>query len=108
MNDLRMDECMPAFGHYQRVSDRAEALRMIRKSVAKRRSLISGSLDSDDGKHCAIGCFWTDFPRVGITKSVVQEIAAVNDRLPASTSPKKRWKYVMAWLTKTIEETEKP
>lgn len=71
---------------------------MISKSVFRRRSLIHGRLDDADGKHCAMGCFWEDNPALSVPTDLVDEIAAVNDSIPRSASPQKRWKEVTSWL----------
>lgn len=59
-----------------------EAIRHIYDAVRKRRSLGFGKLDTDDGKHCAMGCFWEDNPGTVIGTKLVDEIAAVNDSVP--------------------------
>jgi hypothetical protein len=74
------------------------ALYLICDSVAKRRSLIHGHLDDNNGKHCALGCFWADHPQAVLNDSLINEVAIVNDSLPKSTSPKVRWKKVHSWL----------
>lgn len=74
------------------------ALYLIRDSVARRRGLIHGRLDGEDGKHCALGWFWQDNPKAALPDALVDEVAAVNDSLPKSSSPKERWKHVMCWL----------
>jgi hypothetical protein len=74
------------------------ALYLIRDSVAKRRSLIRGRLHDGRGKHCAMGCFWTDNPNAAIDTELVDEIAAVNDSVPATATPHERWKKVNDWL----------
>lgn len=79
------------------ISD-ATALYLIRDSVAKRRSLIHGKLHDERGRHCALGAFWTDNPKAVIKASLVEEVAAVNDSIPPTATPKERWKKVNAWL----------
>lgn len=73
------------------------ALFLIRDAVARRRSLIYGRLHKD-GKHCAMGAFWTDHPDLGVHTTLVDEVAAVNDSLGPNASPHKRWLKVTAWL----------
>lgn len=74
------------------------ALYLIRDSVAKRRGLIHGRLDDDKGRHCAMGAFWADHPMGVVNDTLVDEVAAVNDSLPRSATPKERWKKVHSWL----------
>jgi hypothetical protein len=74
------------------------ALFLIRQSVAKRRSLIHGRLHNGKGLHCAIGAFWTDNPNVLLHASLVDEVAAVNDSIPPTASPRERWTKVNSWL----------
>ena len=71
---------------------------LIYSSVVRRRSLIFGRLDDDHGGHCAMGCFWDDNPHLSVDNSIVDEVSAVNDSIPASESPKKRWQTVSRWL----------
>ena len=74
------------------------ALFLIRDSVARRRSLIHGKLHDGKGKHCAIGAFWADNPGVTLHTSLIDEVAAVNDSVPPTATPKERWKKVNEWL----------
>jgi hypothetical protein len=74
------------------------ALYLIRDSVAKRRSLIHGRLHDGQGRHCAIGCFWTDNPKATLRSSLIDEVAAVNDSIPPTATPHERWKKVNGWL----------
>lgn len=74
------------------------ALYLIRDSVAKRRSLIRGRLHDGTGKHCAIGCFWTDNPKATLNSALIDEVAAVIDSIPATATPHERWKKVNGWL----------
>lgn len=73
------------------------ALYLIAASVAKRRSLIHGKLHAG-GKHCAMGAFWTDNPRATLQTALIDEVAAVNDSVPPSATPKERWQRVHSWL----------
>lgn len=74
------------------------ALFLIRDSVAKRRSLAYGRLTDRDGRHCAIGAFWEDNPKTALRSSLIDEVAAVNDSVPATATPHERWKKVNSWL----------
>lgn len=74
------------------------ALYLIRDSVAKRRSLIHGRLHDNKGHHCAMGAFWTDNPGATVHARLVDEVAAVNDSIPPSATPRERWKKVNSWL----------
>lgn len=74
------------------------ALFLIRDAVAKRRLLIHGRLDDGYGNHCAIGAFWEDNPGTTLRSSLIDEVAAVNDSIPPSATPKERWKKVNSWL----------
>ena len=74
------------------------ALFLIRDAVAKRRSLGYGKLHDRDGRACAIGAFWDDNPKTTLRSSLIDEVAAVNDSVPATATPHERWKKVMGWL----------
>lgn len=74
------------------------ALYLILDAVAKRRSLIFGKLHDGHGHHCAIGAFWEDNPKVALNCSLIDEVATVNDSLPATATPQERWKKVQSWL----------
>ena len=74
------------------------ALFLIRDAVARRRGLIRGRLHDGKGHHCALGCFWEDNPKAVVYSSLIDEVAAVNDSLPYSATPKERWKKVNEWL----------
>jgi hypothetical protein len=73
------------------------ALFLIRDSVARRRSLIYGRLEAH-GKYCAIGAFFHDNPNAELATALIDEVAAVNDSVPRSATPKERWKKVNEWL----------
>lgn len=74
------------------------ALFLIRNAVAKRRSLGYGKLHDKNGRACAIGAFWDDNPKTTLRSSLIDEVAAVNDSVPATATPHERWKTVMGWL----------
>lgn len=74
------------------------ALFLIRDSVARRRSLGYGRLHDANGRSCAIGAFWDDNPKATLRSSLIDEVAAVNDSVPASATPHERWKKVNSWL----------
>lgn len=74
------------------------ALFLIRDSVSRRKSLIYGRLDGPDGEHCAIGAFWADNPGQTLNTHLIDEVAAVNDSVPATATPRERWKTVNSWL----------
>lgn len=74
------------------------ALFLIQQSVNRRRSLIYGRLRDGEGHYCAIGAFWEDNPKVTLHTSLIDEVAAVNDSVPPSATPKERWKKVNSWL----------
>lgn len=84
---------------------RAEALRRIYKSVARRRSLTRGKLH-DGEQHCALGCADADCKKnrsgFSISQELADEIAAINDKLGLRVSPKLRWQYVVNWLRKEM------
>jgi hypothetical protein len=71
---------------------------LIRSSVLKRRELIYGHLNGPNGAHCAIGAFWADNPKAILNSSLIDEVAAVNDSVPPTATPKVRWKKVNSWL----------
>jgi len=74
------------------------ALFLIRNSVLRRRELIFGRLHDGRGNHCAIGAFWEDNPKVALNATLIDEVAAVNDSVPETCTPKERWKKVNSWL----------
>lgn len=74
------------------------AIFLIRDSVARRRGLIHGRLHDGKGHHCAIGAFWTDNPNAVLKSSLIDEVAAVNDSIPPSATPKERWQKMQSWL----------
>lgn len=91
-------ECSNAGPEDGKALSDATALFLIRDSVARRRSLIRGRLHDGQGRHCAIGAFWNDNPKTVLHSSLIDEVAAVNDSLPASATPHQRWKKVNEWL----------
>ena len=74
------------------------ALFLIRDAVARRKELIHGRLHDGRGHHCAMGAFWADNPRAILHESLIDEVAAVNDSLPAIACAHDRWKKVNEWL----------
>ena len=88
-------ECTPSDG--PAISDET-ALFLIRDSVNRRRTLIYGRLHDGRGHHCALGAFWTDNPNTTLYATLIDEVAAVNDSLPASATPQQRWRKVSSWL----------
>lgn len=76
------------------------AIFLILSSVNKRRSLLYGRLHDGQGNHCAMGAFWTDNPRLTVSESLVDEVAAVNDSVQPGQAgtAKERWKKVVSWL----------
>jgi len=83
------------------------ALFLIRDSVLRRRSLIHGRLHDGHGHHCAMGAFWEDNPDAIVYSSLTDEVAAVNDSVPPSATPKERWKKVSSWLRFKIAQIAK-
>lgn len=75
-----------------------DAMRRIYSAVRKRRSLGFGKLDTDDGKHCAMGCFWADNPGTTVNSTLIDEIARVNDSVPPTVKASERRKHVLRWL----------
>lgn len=88
-------ECVHATG---RAMPDDTALFLIRDSVKKQKSLIYGKLHDGYGNHCAIGAFWQDNPGTILHSSLIDEVAAVNDSVPPTATPKERWKKVNSWL----------
>jgi hypothetical protein len=74
------------------------ALFLIRDAVERRKGLIYGQLDDYKGRHCAMGCFWADNPKLPVDQALVDEVAAVNDSLGPCATPKQRWLKVRNWL----------
>lgn len=77
---------------------RDTALFLIRASIAKHRGLIWGKLHDGKGGHCAMGAFWADNPKASVSECLVDEVAAVNDSIPPTATPRERWKKVNSWL----------
>ena len=77
---------------------RETLLFLIGKSVARRRELIYGRLHGPSDGHCAMGAFWADNPKLSVPDDLVDEVAAVNDSVPPTSTPKERWKVVNSWL----------
>ncbi len=71
---------------------------LIRDAVARRKGLIYGRLRDGKGNVCAMGAFWDDNPGQLINAALLEEVAAVNDSLPPTATPKERWKKVNSWL----------
>jgi hypothetical protein len=96
----------------RKITPRNEALRLVYKAVARRRSLIKAKLKDGEGHFCAIGCLGYDLDTdktrepVCVVASFVDEVAAVNDKLSDRVSPKRRWEYVMRWLRKEIAKLD--
>ena len=95
MSNLR-PECVSTYGNRSLPND--TALFLIRDAVARRRMLIHGKLDGPHGTHCALGAFWADNPKAVLNTQLVDEVAAVNDSVPPTGSPKERWKKMNEWL----------
>jgi hypothetical protein len=88
------------------LSDRLQALKAIARAVNRRRTLIRGALDGEDGKHCAIGCFFADHPQWALGCDLIDEVAAVNDALSDRARQRTRWLRVKRWLRQQIEYLE--
>jgi hypothetical protein len=71
---------------------------LLRDSLARRKGLIYGKITDSAGEHCAIGAFWADHPGTTLHSSLIDEVAAVNDSVPPSATPRDRWKKVNSWL----------
>jgi hypothetical protein len=71
---------------------------MIRDSVARRKELIYGRLRDGKGGVCAIGGFWDDNPKIALHSSLIDEVAAYNDSIPPTCTPKSRQRRVLRWL----------
>jgi hypothetical protein len=71
---------------------------MIRDSVRERDGLISGRYDGPNGTHCAVGCFFADNYGMGLHSAIVEEVAAFNDSIPETATPRQRRNRVLRWL----------
>jgi hypothetical protein len=91
-------ECRPAAPGTVTWVPRDTALFLIRDAVEKRRGLIYGRLHDGKGAHCAMGAFWADNPRLSCDWELIDEVAAVNDSVPSTATPKERWEKVRSWL----------
>jgi hypothetical protein len=97
----------PAFGSERLLLPRGEMLKLLYKSVARRRTLIKGKLKDDDGHFCAIGALASDCDtgktqKLIASKEFIDEVAAINDKLGDTVSSKQRWGFVMKWLREEI------
>ncbi len=95
MSELR-PECEKSYKSW--TYDDREAIRHIYNAVRKRRSLAFGKLVANDGKHCAMGCYWKDHPHTVLRTKLVDEIASINDSVPPTAKPSERRRHVLRWL----------
>lgn len=70
---------------------------MILNAVLARDGLIHGRLEDHHGGYCAIGCYFQDRPRTALPNALIDEVAAVNDSMPHTTS-KQRRRRMLQWL----------
>ena len=77
--------------------DRADAFYLIRDAVKDAQGLIHGKLHGD-GMSCAIGSFWDRNPNLALYTDVIDEVAMINDSIPANVAPRTRRNRVLAWL----------
>lgn len=96
MSQLR-PECTTYLGT-QKALPNDTALFLIKESVERRGELIYGKLDDGKGHYCAIGSFWADNPGRVLSSALIDEVAAVNDAVPPTSTPQERWKTVRRWL----------
>lgn len=54
-----------------------------------------------------MGAFWDDNPRLSVNATLIEEVAAVNDSIPPSATPKERWKKVTSWLRWKLRMTRR-
>jgi len=74
------------------------ALFLVRDAVEHQRGLIHGRLHDGKGGHCAVGALWATVPSLVLHTAVVDEIAAVNDSVTPTATPRERWLKVRSWL----------
>ena len=74
------------------------ALFLVRHAVECQRELIHGRLHDGRGLHCAVGALWATNPNLVLHTALVDEIAAVNDSVPPTATPRERWLKVRSWL----------
>lgn len=96
MSKLR-PELGPSTADGKALSDET-ALFLIKESVERRHMLIHGRLKDGRGNYCAIGSFWADNPGTTLHTALIDEVATVNDSVPASATAKERWTVVRRWL----------
>lgn len=84
----------------------AESYRLIRKAVARRRSLVYGQLE-DGEKCCALGAYFKDNPSTAIPQDVAIAVARINDSLGKKASPEARRKKVLEWLDRRLARLAK-
>jgi hypothetical protein len=71
---------------------------LVKYAVDHVDELIFGRLKDGKGGHCAMGAFWKENPGAVVNSRVIDEVAAVNDSVGPSRSPKARWKIVRSYL----------
>lgn len=69
---------------------------MILNAVEQQRGLIHGALEVR-GAYCAIGSYFHINKKTSLPDGLIDEVAAVNDSMPALT-PVQRRKRMMQWL----------
>jgi hypothetical protein len=92
----------PGSGAY--LDYRATYFRVL-QAVSRRRTLIHGRLEDEQGGTCAIGSYFRE-SAIALTTRAIDEIAAYNDSFPTA-SPQERWRRVRAWLRFQVRAMER-
>jgi hypothetical protein len=79
---------------------------MVYNAVRMKRVLIHGRLHNY-GESCAIGSFWDVNPKCSLYSEFIDEVAAVNDSVPASTGRQRRL-VVLRWLRWRLAQVGMP
>jgi hypothetical protein len=78
---------------------------MAYNAVLAAPGLIRGRLNGPHGEHCAIGwVFANKTAPLALKFDFVDEVAMVNDSVPASASPKQRRLVVLRWLRWKLQQ----
>lgn len=87
--------------------DGGTAYLMILNAVEQQDGLYHGKLDGPRGEHCAIGSFFAVNKKTALPSKLVDEVAMVNDSMPACNG-KQRKRKVLQWLRWRLAELGVP
>lgn len=84
----------------------ATALLMVYQAVSAQPGLLHGRLH-ERGAHCAIGSFFDVNPKLALYETLIDEVAAVNDSMPA-LSMRARKVWMLRWLRWKLKQAGMP